>query len=35
MRRKYLNNPTLYLHFYDYPSFEEDLDLHLNKLPFM
>jgi hypothetical protein len=26
MRRKYLNDPTLFLHFCDYPPFEEDLD---------
>ena len=26
MRRKYLNDPTLLLHFCDYPPFEEDLD---------
>jgi hypothetical protein len=26
MRRKYLNDPTLFLHFCDYPTFEEDLD---------
>jgi hypothetical protein len=32
MRRNYLNDPTLFLHFCDYPPFEEDLDLHLNKL---
>jgi hypothetical protein len=31
MRRNYLNDPTLFLHFCDYPPFEEDLD-HLNKL---
>jgi hypothetical protein len=30
MRRKYLNDPTLYLHFCDYPPFEEDLDLHFS-----
>jgi hypothetical protein len=37
MRRKYLNDPNLFLHFCDYPpppSPEEDLDLHLNKLEF-
>jgi hypothetical protein len=28
MRRNYLNDPTLFLHFCDYPSFQEDLDLH-------
>jgi hypothetical protein len=26
MRRRYLNDPTLFLHFCDYPPFEEDLD---------
>jgi hypothetical protein len=31
-RRKYLNDPTLYLHFCDYPPFEEDLALYLNNL---
>jgi hypothetical protein len=34
MRRKYLNNPTLFMHFYDYSPFEEDLNLHLNKFEF-
>jgi hypothetical protein len=34
MRRKHLNDPTLILHFCDYPPFEEDVDLHLNKLQF-
>jgi hypothetical protein len=34
MRRKYLNDPTLFLHFCDYPPFEEDLDLYLNRLEF-
>jgi hypothetical protein len=34
MRRKYLIDPTLFLHFCDYPPFKEDLDLHLNKLEF-
>jgi hypothetical protein len=33
-RRKYSNDPTLFLHFRDYPPFEEDLDLHLNKFEF-
>jgi hypothetical protein len=32
MRRKYFNDPTLFMHFCDYTLFEEDLDLHLNKL---
>jgi hypothetical protein len=31
-RRTYLNDPTLFLPFCDYPPSEEDLDLHLNKL---
>jgi hypothetical protein len=37
MRRKYVNDPTLFLHFCarDHPSFEEDLVLHLNKLEFL
>jgi hypothetical protein len=34
MRRKYLNDPTLFLHFCDYPPFEEDLALSLNNLEF-
>jgi hypothetical protein len=34
MRRNYLDDPTLFLHFCDYPPFEEDLDLHLIKLEF-
>jgi hypothetical protein len=34
MRRDYLDDPTLFLHFCDYPPFEEDLNLHLNKLEF-
>ena len=29
--RRFLNDPTPLLHFCDYLSFEEDLDLHLNK----
>jgi hypothetical protein len=32
MRRKYLNDPTLFLHFCDYLPFEEDLALYLNNL---
>jgi hypothetical protein len=32
MRRNYLNDPTLFLHFCDYPPFKEDLDHHLNTL---
>jgi hypothetical protein len=32
MIRKYLNDPTLY--FCDYPPFEKDLALYLNKLEF-
>jgi hypothetical protein len=35
MRGKYLNDPTLFLHFGDYPPFEEELGLHLNKLKFL
>jgi hypothetical protein len=31
MRKKYLNDPTLFLYFCDYPPFEEDLDLQLKK----
>jgi hypothetical protein len=34
MRRKYWNDPTLSLHFSDYTPFEEDFNLHLNKLEF-
>jgi hypothetical protein len=34
LTREYLHDPTLFLHFCDYPLFEEDLDLHLNKLEF-
>jgi hypothetical protein len=34
MRRKYLNDPTLFLHCSDYYPFEEDLNIHLNKLEF-
>jgi hypothetical protein len=34
MRRKYLNDLTLFLHFCDYPPFEEDLNLHFNKFEF-
>jgi hypothetical protein len=34
IRRKYKNDLILFLHFCDYPPFEEDLDLHLNKLEF-
>jgi hypothetical protein len=34
MRRKYSNDPTLFLHFCDYPPFEEDLVLYLNNLIF-
>jgi hypothetical protein len=34
MRRKYLNDSTLFLHFCDYLPFEEDLDIHLNELEF-
>jgi hypothetical protein len=34
MRGKYLNDPTIFLHFCDYPPFEKNLDLHLNKLEF-
>jgi hypothetical protein len=29
MRRKYLNDPTLFFNFCDYPPFEEDLDLQI------
>jgi hypothetical protein len=32
--QKYLNDSTLFLDFCDYPPFEEDLDLHFNKLEF-
>ena len=31
-RRRFLNDPTLFLHFCDYLPFEEDLVLYLNKL---
>jgi hypothetical protein len=33
-RRRFLNDPTPFLHFCDYLPFEEDLALHLNKLEF-
>jgi hypothetical protein len=32
LRRRFLNDPTLFLHFCDYLPFEEDLTLYLNKL---
>jgi hypothetical protein len=32
--RIFLNEPTPFLHFCDYPAFEEDLALYLNKLEF-
>jgi hypothetical protein len=31
-RRRFVNDPTLFLHFYDYLPFEEDLALNLKKL---
>jgi hypothetical protein len=34
-RRRFLNDPTPFLHFYDYLPFEEGLALYLNKLVFM
>jgi hypothetical protein len=34
MRRKYLNDPTPFLDFCDYPPFEEDFDLYFNNLEF-
>jgi hypothetical protein len=33
-RRRFLNDLTPFLHFYDYLPFEEDLALYLNKLEF-
>jgi hypothetical protein len=33
-RRRFLNDPIPSLHFYDYPTLEEDLALYLNKLGF-
>jgi hypothetical protein len=33
-RRRFFNDPTLFLHFCDYLPFEEDLALYLNKLEF-
>jgi hypothetical protein len=33
--KKYVNDTTQFLHFCDYPPFEEDLALHLNKLEFL
>ena len=33
-RRRFLNDPTPFLHFCDYLPFEEDLVLYLNKLEF-
>jgi hypothetical protein len=33
-RRRFLNDPTSFLHFCDYLRFEEDLALYLNKLKF-
>jgi hypothetical protein len=33
-RRRFLNDPTPFLHFCDYLPFEEDLALYLNKLEF-
>jgi hypothetical protein len=33
-RRRFLNDPTPFLHFCDYLPFEEDLVLYLNKLKF-
>jgi hypothetical protein len=33
-RRRFLNDPTPFLHFCDYLPFEEDLALYLNKLDF-
>jgi hypothetical protein len=33
-RRRFLNDPTLLLHFCDYLPFEEDLAPYLNKLKF-
>jgi hypothetical protein len=32
--RRFLNDPTPFLHFCDYHPFEEDLALYLNKLDF-
>jgi hypothetical protein len=34
LKTRFLNDPTLFLHFCDYLSFEEDLALYLNKLEF-
>jgi hypothetical protein len=34
MRRRFLNDPTLFLHFCDYLPFEEDLALYLNNIEF-
>jgi hypothetical protein len=33
-RRRFLNDPTPFLNFFDYLPFEEDLALHLNKIEF-
>jgi hypothetical protein len=33
-RRRFLNDPTRFLHFCDYLPFEKDLALYLNKLEF-
>jgi hypothetical protein len=33
-RRRFLNDPTPFLHFCDYLPLEKDLALHLNKLEF-
>jgi hypothetical protein len=33
-RRRFLNDPTPFLHFFDYLPFEEDLALYLNKFNF-
>jgi hypothetical protein len=33
-RRRFLNDPTPFLHFYDYLPFEEDLAVCLNKFEF-
>jgi hypothetical protein len=33
-RTRFLNDPTPFIHFYDYLPFEEDLAFYLNKLEF-
>jgi hypothetical protein len=33
--RRFLNDPTSFLHFFDYLPFEEDLALYLNKFDFL